>query len=1300
MQLKSFLLNVVLLIVTSTTYAQFILNTSVTDVVCYGESNGTATAIVTGGVTPYSYLWSNGQTDANISGLVAGNYGVTVEDAMSVTRTANAFIDQSAITIATTVTNVSCNGASDGQAITDASGGLSNLFKSEVTLLIPDGVGVCYNQTINVSGYTPGRTIQPGEASQIAVWVDLEHSYAGDLSISITCPNNSKMLLYSNHSTNMGEIKLGGAGNSSDPAGPGEVYIWNSSGTETWYDYKVNHALVDGDGLPGGVYAPEGVFSDLDGCPLNGNWTIDVCDNQAYDDGNLYEWGVDLLTMGGQTPYNYLWSNGSVVANLTGLCAGIYNGTISDANGCVNYSSFTIAQPASMVLYPNTVRPHCGQNNGEICVSVAGGTGTTYSYNWTDELGNSGPNTACAQNIPAGCYTILVTDDNNCTVTDTYCINDIAGPTLSLSSYDDVTCSGSKDGLINFTVSGGTAPYVSIEWYDNMGRNLPAYSGSSSAWMLNGDTTYVLEVIDAAGCKTTQVQYIVEPDPVISAITTHTNVSCFAGNDGTATVIAGGGSPGYTYSWNTSPVQTSVQATGLSAGVYVVQVTDAHGCPDNTPVSVTITQPDVLNIITTVTEVCNQGGNNGVINTTLSGGTLPYLYNWNTSETTISITGLSIGTYELTVTDGNNCELIESISVSELVALTLTMSGTYSHCGQPDAELSAIITGGTGNSTYSYHWEDGQGTILPDTSGFDNMYAGCYYLTVMDANGCAISDQICISDNPGPSILLLSYQDVTCAGAKDGYVNFNASSGMTPYNISWYNDQNEHLPFFDGSTSIWSANGDTTYTMEVIDAAGCVATMSQFINEPDTFKVSIYQSDTTMCAGQCFDVSVTASGGIPPYQMPVWGGAAIGTTGYSATLCPQPNTFYDYYINMTDANGCISQKWGSTLSSDFLIVDLVDTIIACGETVSFCALGYGGNSINDYQFSWSSGEMQDSVNQSCVYITPTASGYYYVTLSDGCTPSVMDSVYLDKSQLDTVNVFTGKVLEEGVAANGAIVELYEIQGNGFSSVILMQTDTCDVNGDFYFDNILVGVYLIKAIPVSGDKSMATYYGDTHLWQHAIVIDAANTCGNFEINLETYGNANGGQGNISGQVGNGGNRTNVNYSNVQVVVLDSITHKIKAGAITDQNGLFDIAGLFAGTYYLKLDVPGFDVDTTAYFSFDGSYQKYDVIICVDIDQMVLSVCYKSIETEIAEYNNEQKIIAYPNPFHNSTTIEVISDSKEQLTLTLMDIQGKQQRIMTTNNNQFVLQREELASGVYFYSVTNKQGIVGRGKLVVE
>ncbi len=404
---------------------------------------------------------------------------------------------------------------------------------------------------------------------------------------------------------------------------------------------------------------------------------------------------ISAAVSGGTSPYTYQWndSNHQTTAIATALGHGNYTVTTTDDNGCQIISSATVNEPQNplKISTVDSTNVLCnGQSNGSIDINVSGGT-FPYTYNWSNSVTTQDNN-----NIPAGIYTVTVTDANNCTANKTYVITEPSELTFTNTSTS-ASCFGYGDGTASILPSGGTPPY-SYLWSNNMTTQsiTNVYAGA-----------YNVSVTDANGCKIQFTSTVTQPDKVVAAVTQDQTI-CI-GQSATIHCSATGGNAPYTYSWNTGSSNSDITTSPTSTQSYYVTVTDSHGCTSNTgTTTIKVNPPLNLNISLDDYYVCkgdpvvismDPTGGNGHYTYTLEDGTIvgnpATYYPINANKETIKVI-LS-----------DNCgtpTTFDTVTVTILPLPEFTFQPDITNGCQPlDVHFNAIST----NPNLQYYWNFG-----------------------------------------------------------------------------------------------------------------------------------------------------------------------------------------------------------------------------------------------------------------------------------------------------------------------------------------------------------------------------------------------------------------------------------------------------------------------------------------------------------------------------------------------------------------------------------------------------------------
>jgi gliding motility-associated-like protein len=605
------------------------------------------------------------------------------------------------------------------------------------------------------------------------------------------------------------------------------------------------------------------------------------------------------------------------------LLADTYSIFILDSKGCFlsSINFLTITEPAGLAVSVDLITDvNCnGEATGAIDITPIGGT-LPYTYNWTGPSGFTSTDEDLT-GLAAGDYSLSISDVNTCTRVYTNLATVNENPLITATfAVTDLNCGDpipSNDGAIDATINGGVAPYT-FSWTGPFG--FTSTSEDISA-LLPG--SYVLEVTDFLGCVTSFPAQVVGIPPVLTASTTQVDIDCFGAGDGSIDLTVNGGTAPYLFAW-TGPFGFTASTEDISmleAGAYSVTVTDDNGCPVPFADIATITEVPEILASSVKTDVSCNGGADGTIDITVTGGVLPFTYSCTGpsvfTATTEDISGLAAGTYSLTISDANGCVVsfpnLETITEPGPITVSYTQVDVVSCFDAAEGSIAATGAGGTGTILYSL---DGS---IPDISGnFINLTAGFYTLTLTDQNGCTLDSIVEILGPPELLIDNIDISDVTgCAGDSNGSLVVSASggTGILEYSL-------DDVIYQSSSTFNGLVAGD--YTVYVRDANVCTANAPATVGEPAPVTAVIIKTDASF--GSLGSISISgAAGGTPPYEYSIQGpgGPFSSVTDYTDLV---PAT---YHVVVRDQNGCIYEEMVDILDIVPLDVVINVTHVSC-----------------------------------------------------------------------------------------------------------------------------------------------------------------------------------------------------------------------------------------------------------------------------------------------------------------------------------------------------------------------------------
>lgn len=877
---------------------------------CFGDTDGTASVIASGGTPPYTYEWFDcatglpiGQTDPLATDLPPGSYEcvVTDDNGCTVTSSCIPVDDAPEITAIINTEKFSCYGDCDGLIWVVPGGGDGVYFFQWLDEFGLPIIGQTNDSLENLCAGTYNLEI-----------TDLSGCVQTFGPIDMTSPSSPWIVV-----TSQTNISCAG-----DCDGTATVVVLD--GNNPPYTYEWDDPLVQV--TPTANFLCEGTwtvtisdagvcdttisFDIIDNDPIFANMT-DLTDVVCFGECTG---SVTVDPFGGTAPYTLNWSDGQTGIAALDLCAGPITLTITDALGCSIDTTFNLAESPEIVAtstFSNNAT--CGLCNGSATVNIEGGL-EPYTYDWTpDPLGGDGTNNATG--LCPGVVSVLITDANGCTITEVFAISDVSGEDVTVTSTD-ATCFDLCDGTAEASYVCSDEPCTQ-EWYDAITGLTTGITTSIITDLCPGE--YFVEVINGAGCVTIESVVIGSP-PDVFANEIITPITCSGDSNGTITVFPTGGSgAGYTYSWSPIPPNGdgTNEALDLGPGTWSVTITDGGGCERTFDFN--LTDPDPILLTVDPTNVTCNGYCNGSILANASGGAGGFTFQWYMDgvlmlgETSPLLAGICPGNYNVEVTDANGCvvTLPEPVTISEPIAITAPITSTDVTCfGLCDGTATVAVGGGV--APYVVVWYDAITDALIGITGPvpTGLCPGSYYAVITDANGCSLVSSTVIITEPIELTFTLTTTDASCFEFCDGTGDIVVAGGTPAYAYEWLTIGGVPVVGGTGPSVVDLCEGN--YTVEVTDENGCSTGLVPVVIDgfPEIIG-SVFSNDAT-CTLSDGNATVFASGGNPPFTYQ-W---------FDAGMVPLPGeidmTLLDvfsgiYFVTVTDANGC-SETLMATIS--------------------------------------------------------------------------------------------------------------------------------------------------------------------------------------------------------------------------------------------------------------------------------------------------------------------------------------------------------------------------------------------------
>ena len=1025
---------------------------SVNMVECFGENTGGVYLSVFGDAPTYN--WSHGATTEDAENLPKGNYSVTISDngCENILSNFNVTEPDSLIVKPITFNNASCAEINDGGFSLTVIGGTPDF-----ALEWNNGASGLTLEDLAIGNYT--ATLTDGNG---CIYNDITYP------ISAPAPIESQI-------TQQTDVSCAGASD-------GILAVEFSGGTEPFqvlWSNGDNAPLQEN--LSFGTYAV--TVTDLNGCTevtenliITEPAPLTINPNSANPSCAGAENGfAAAMTVGGNTPYTYAWSNGVTSAANFSLGENTYTVTVTDARGCVVSDTFVLTAPTAVFAEYETASASClGGEDGEIDLNESSLIGNApFTYEWS-----IGATTPELDDLPGGTYIVTVTDADNCRFSDTLTVASEQPISLS-ANIDNPNCYGAQTGQIALNAFGGM-PFYTYAWSNGMTtetiENLSA-----------GD--YAVTVTAADGCFIIEENLTVnQPDSIEFLLLSLDSVVCAGTATGQINLRVIGGAAPYSFTWNGNG-STTESLNNVPAGNYVLDVTDSNGCTVESPVftvgeAAPLTISD--NIFASDDVNCETVIAADSIELQIFGGQQPYQILWNTGDTVATLYNAEPAEYTATVTDALGCTEIHTIKTEEeRAALELIRVSQTGDCENINSELCIEIAGGV--EPFDFLWNDTQNGTTEERELCRSIEVGTYSLTVTDSYGCSqILDEIQITPAQPLNIYTDAgdVQNVDCNGSANGFIQTEVTGGTPAYTYVWENANGDFIADTSALTELPA--GD--YFLTVTDVNGCTVSDSWTLTEPAT----LITTDEIIIDNGCFGeaegvIDLQVSGGVGNYSF-LW---TTGATTEVVSGLPAGN----YGVTITDGNDCVRVIAEGALevsepATELTLTDSWTEDVTCmGENDGSILLEiFGGTP--DYLFDWSLSTIGNTN-----FAQNLAPGSYFCNIfdSNGCFLETQNYLITEPAELTaeivSSNAETGDAViavTGGTPFNGSGYIINWSNGDtgtfgvglspGINSVTVRDANGCEITIEFLLGSTAVSEReIFSVLEVYPNPSEGVFY---------------------------------------------------------------------------------------------------------------------------------------------------------------------------------------------------------------------------------
>jgi gliding motility-associated-like protein len=850
----------------------------------------------------------------------------------------------------------------------------------------------------------PGQTIQSANDIE-SIGMRMEHSYMGDLDIYIQCPNGQRMTLFTQAcgGTYFGEAvdydDNGRSCNDGDQwVGVGYDYYWTHGNNRGLMSANCSGVSI----LPAGDYQPVGSFSDLVGCPINGEWCVIFVDNMGIDDGTVFQTELhfadyiipaedNIISFQNTYGDDLLWDGEAIqtegnaannISNPTTPGQVEYTFYATDNFGCtydttviVTVRDFTdpsccIEPTPTIAGIPDLI---CSNRTNLSAQNVPNGnTGqwTVSAYPDGDDVNNSAtftspnsPNTQVVIN-GWGTYTFRWTEfylgRDDCTsfteITTTFkqqpTNNFVYTPIPCFGGETEVTYTGNMDQTAEFTWNFGGA-FV---------QNGATPLGPHILTWPEAGTHGVTLTVNNGGCITNDTLVsILNPERLVIDSISVEDDPCYHSNGGSAVVTHHGGTVPISYSW----AAPGIELLNVGAGNYTLVITDANGCTAQGIFQVR--EPDELVIQTIETEdLTCYASHDGSISVYAGGGSGDLHYLWSdVGDGPENRINMSAGEYYLTVSDDHNCSSTAYVSLSQPERLIIQMTTDYAVCEGEPTPVHVTAFGGT--APYHYMWNSGSGEFEAGTEISSLLTETTHYTAyVRDAHGC-VSDMQTMTVTVSPEMVIdsIMLRQIKCYGHCDGRAELAMRGGLPPLQYTWPSD-----------TYIYDGICSGAYTVTVTDLIGCSVIGSFVITQPEDFVISTSMDSVSCYGASDGEARIFVDGATPPYTYlwPNGNNTDILTTSAGS-----------YIVTVHDSNGCRHTEEFNIPQPDPMSAIPINNVTICnGQSVELTTQVTGGTPYYDYRWM---GPDSAQYNGIVYVVSPTETSTYRLTVYDshGCS---------------------------------------------------------------------------------------------------------------------------------------------------------------------------------------------------------------------------------------------------------------------------------------------------------------------------